>query len=331
MSAAWRNGLRPEATAVYARWWQLETWLRELVYVERSARHGRSWADDLPPTAAHRESADREHGYMATPDATARLAYLDVGPLFELITDDWDLYSSALIDRAVWDGRVRELKRIRNRIGHCRRPHGDDLGRVEQTLRDLEGGTLGAVSSYNRQFHPQPELDDPVVEAWLREDHPDARRLVGHADRNYDVRFWLTYSRRPWSEPRAEGEMISGRPGYLWHAHWVMAGGRPVDLRSLWEDSYMTAPRDLMVFLTATDPFSIQISFAAVDEPSSISDAIGHAFDGVLTNPDHRWGDSLEEIERWTRRMEGLDAKMQISTTWAIVDDSTTPITIFDS
>ena len=93
----------------------------------------------------------------------------------------------------------------------------------------------------------------------------------------------------------------------------------------------MTAPRDLMVFLTATDPFSIQISFAAVDEPSSISDAIGRAFDGVLTNPDHRWGNLLDETERWTRRMEGLDAKMQISTTWAIVDDSTTPITIFDS
>jgi hypothetical protein len=34
--------------------------------------------------------------------------------------------------------------RIRHRIGHVRRPHDDDLNRVEQALRDLEHGAFVA-------------------------------------------------------------------------------------------------------------------------------------------------------------------------------------------
>lgn len=33
--------LPPESLALYARWWQLETWLRQLAYVELRARDGR--------------------------------------------------------------------------------------------------------------------------------------------------------------------------------------------------------------------------------------------------------------------------------------------------
>lgn len=326
----------PEATAVYARWWQLETWLRSLVYVERSARDGRAWAESLPSPVAKRAAADQRAAYMATSDATARLAYLDVGPLLdEVIRNDWDLYEGALIEKDVWEGRVLELKRIRNRIGHCRRPHGDDLGRLEQTLRDLEGGTYQAVAAYNRQMAPSRDLDDPVVDAWLRGCHEDARRLLDHADKQYGVRFRLACSRRPWADCLPRNAAVTGTPGYLWHAHWIMAGGRPVDLRSFWNDSYMAQGRDLLVYLTATDPFSIELSFAAVDDPGEIADAIGGAFEAILTNPDYSWtrlttlDESMAMRDRWTRHMQDLDPKVQVATEWAIVDDSTTPISIF--
>ncbi len=315
---------------MYARWWQLETWLRSLVYVERSARDGRHWADSLPAVAAQREASDQQHGYMVTPDANARLAYLDVTPLFDdVIADDWDLYADALIDKDVWDGRVQELRRIRHRIGHCRRPHRDDLSRLEQTLRDIDAGAFRVVAAYNRQTAPPPDLEDPIVQAWVRGTHDDARRLLDHASTNYDVRFRLAYSRRPWAQRRAKGDAVSGRSGYLWHARWTMAGGWPVDLRSFWEDTYMSQPSDLLVYLTATDPFSIELSFAAVDDPTEIADAIGRSFDAVLTNPDHGWGDLFASTDRWTRQLRDLDAKVQIATEWAIVDDTTTPITMF--
>lgn len=330
LSSAWRSGVSPTATALYARWWQLETWLRSLVYVERSARHGRGWADGLPAAAEQRERRDKAHSYMASPDAQDRLAYLDATPLLtDVLINDWDLYAETLIDRDVWTGRVVELLKIRHRIGHCRRPHSDDLGRLQQTLRDLEPGAFRAVAAFNRQSAPADDLADPVVDAWCRGKHPDAARLLAHARTNYEIQFDLRASRRPWAGPRSPGQPISGSPGYLWHATFTHTGGRPVDLRRMWDDSYMTQPRDLLVFLTANDPFSLEVSFAAVDDPAAISDAIGCLFDAVLMNPDYRWRRSLDEYDRWLRTHQDLDPRVQLGTEWAIVDDTTPPISIF--
>ena len=38
---SWENGMPPMASALYGRWWELETWLRSLIYVELKARLGR--------------------------------------------------------------------------------------------------------------------------------------------------------------------------------------------------------------------------------------------------------------------------------------------------
>lgn len=68
---------------------------------------------------------------MDTSDASLRLAYLDVGNPLEAIEDQWDVVGYALLgDVAVWNARMSELKKIRRRIAHCRRPHSDDLSRV---------------------------------------------------------------------------------------------------------------------------------------------------------------------------------------------------------
>jgi hypothetical protein len=334
LSGAWRSGASVDSTALYARWWQLETWLRSLVYLEQSARDGRRWAETLPSAAEQREQRDaRSNVYMASPDAQARLAYLDASPLLnEVLLDNWDLYREALIDDAnVWRGRVIELLKIRHRIGHCRRPHVDDLMRVEQTLRDLEPGAFRAVTAYNRQQQPDSELDDPVVAAWCRGEHDDAGRLVNHATSNYEVRFSLRWSRRPWAARRRSGEPITGRPGYLWHARFVHTGGRPVKLRSFWDDSCMRRPRDLLVYVTANDPFTIEVSFAAVDDPAAIADAIGNVFDAVLTNPEYRWKPSLSHQDRWLREHRDMDPRVQLQTEWSFVDDSTVPITLFSA
>lgn len=45
IEAAWENGMPPVASASYSRWWQLETWLRSLVYVELRAERGAAWRD----------------------------------------------------------------------------------------------------------------------------------------------------------------------------------------------------------------------------------------------------------------------------------------------
>lgn len=155
LSAGWNNsGMPAAASALYSRWWQLETWLRSLVYLELRSANGSVWADVLPKTSANRQQSDEEYRHMRTPDAQDQLAYLDAGPLLQLTHDQWSLFRLYLPTQAIWAGRIEELKAIRNRIGHCRRPHDDDLDRLEQTLRDLESGAFLATSSFNDQSRP---------------------------------------------------------------------------------------------------------------------------------------------------------------------------------
>ncbi|OJA84501.1 hypothetical protein BGV49_21595 [Burkholderia ubonensis] len=146
------------ASALYSRWWQLETWLRSLVYVELRSAKGAAWADGLQSNSASRQQQDDAYRYMQTPDAQDQLAYLDAGPLLQLTHDQWPLFGSYLPAQKIWAGQIEELKAIRNRIGHCRRPHSDDLDRLEQTLRDLEGGAFRATSSFNDQSRPRTRL-----------------------------------------------------------------------------------------------------------------------------------------------------------------------------
>jgi hypothetical protein len=113
-----RLGVPTASLALYARWWQLEAWLRELVYVELRALHGREWGD-VVRAASGRQSADASYTHMQGADNKNPLAYLDYSQIVSLIDEHWDTFEYALLTKKAWDGRQEELKRIRHRIGTC--------------------------------------------------------------------------------------------------------------------------------------------------------------------------------------------------------------------
>lgn len=327
MSVAWRNGMPPSASALYARWWQLETWMRSLVYVELRAAYGPDWASRLPKFPEKRRLGDQAFRYMVTPDAQALLAYTDATNLFEIIETDWPLFEDALLQKAVWAGRTVELRNIRNRIGHCRRPHADDLSRLEQTLRDLEGGAFRAAAAFNRQSRVPKAWKDPLVEAWVECQHETAQRLIEHARRKYDTTFHLLCSRRPWVASTQATPPLSGTGGYVWHATWHMRN-RGVNLRDFWEDNAWDALRETILLVCATGPHTLEISFPMLEDPAAVATTIGTAFDLVLHH--QLRGDVPQDAyERWSEINADLDPRVQTRSTWSIVDDSTKPISIF--
>ena len=88
---------------------------------------------------------------MSSTDNGNPLAYLDYSQLLTVIAEHDDQLRYALLEFMSWDGQQEELKQIRHRIGHMRKPHPDDLGRLEQTLPDLKRGAFIACASYNKQ------------------------------------------------------------------------------------------------------------------------------------------------------------------------------------
>jgi hypothetical protein len=226
----------PAVLALYARWWQIETWLRQLVYVELRSRDGTAWEANLDAETVKRLKRDRRQPYMASPDWEDPIAYLDAAKLFDLIEQNWELFELTLLDRDGWSGRRSELLKIRHRLGHLRRPHKDDLARLEQRLRDLEGGAFRALSSYNDLMNLQDvDPSDPVIDGWFHGNHSDADRLIEHTRRTYNIHFRLRYSLRPWAGPVAPGARISGHPGALWHVT-LNQMGRYTQVDELWRN-----------------------------------------------------------------------------------------------
>ncbi|MFC8615536.1 Swt1 family HEPN domain-containing protein [Micromonospora purpureochromogenes] len=322
--AAVANQMPAQSLALYARWWQLETWLRELAYVELRGRYGAAWVDAVK-AASGRQQQDAAFTHMSGADNENPLAYLDYSQLLEVMGRHWDQFAYALLEQGSWNGRQDELKRIRHRIGHLRRPHADDLGRLEQTLRDLERGTFIALASYNRRrFVDEQKHDDPVTRGWIRGEHPTAKRLLQHAERQYETTLLVRTSRRPWAP---QPERLAQAPGTFWHASFYMRG-RTVDVRRLWYDSCLQSVRPLLVHLLADDPMHVAFTFSAADDPEAISNAIGDAFDAVLSvsrrgEPDDHY------LDRWQDRARGIDYRVLTESGWNIVDESTVPISNF--
>ncbi len=318
-------GMPPAAISLYSRWWQLETWLRELAYTELRAKYGVSWADMLG-VSAHRQQSDRQNRYMTTSDAGNPLAYLDFSKLIEFIEGNWELFAGSLIDRQAWLGRMVEMKQIRNRIGHCRRPHGDDVDRIEQLLRDLQPGAFGAIASYNDRFTPSVKDDGSVVRGWRRLEHPDAQRLVKHAERNYEIDFSLELSSRPWRRPTTA--MNHASEGDLWHVRFM--GRRYVDPVEFWHNSYLNKDvRPLVVHVLYDHPNGIELTFAAVDDADRIANAIGRAFDAVLQSSRILQEDDFDSARRISRRLEGLDYRILNQSAWNIIEPHMGYVDIF--
>jgi hypothetical protein len=224
-------GVPVDAIAFYGRWWQFERWLRDMVYLELRAKYGAAWLSRLGRSAARRAEIDRANSYMASADSNDVVAYVDVSLLFEIIAEDWEVFEPFLPARKRWEGLVDLLGDLRNRNAHCRRPHQDDLGRIKQALRDLEAGAWSFYATFATTTGVTRNSKDPMAKQWVVGKHETARRLLGHAESQYDTRFALKYTVRPWATPPGTNR-ISGREGVIWKAHWTIrgAGIRPADL-----------------------------------------------------------------------------------------------------
>jgi hypothetical protein len=324
IKAGWESGMPTMASALYCRWWQLETWLRLLIYVELKAARGGKWVEALEEASESRQLEEHSFRYMATSDAQNRLAYTDASGLFKIMSKHWNLFESSLLPQSVWAGRIVELLKIRNRIGHCRRPHADDLARLEQTLRDLNRGAFLAASAFNRQFDVDENWTDAVVEKWVRMQN-NSSSLVAHAERQYETIFSLQYSRRPWVNSSIGQETISGIPGYIWHACWVYRRNGAFILSRFWQA--IRAHHNNILMLCADTPSSIEVSFSAMEDPETIADAINECFHAALRHT----GSRVDDFTEWEKRYAEIDPRVQVTTPWTIIDTSMQGVSVFNA
>jgi hypothetical protein len=314
VSAGLRSSISSETIAAFVRWSQLETWLRQLVHLELSAAYGRKWIDALAPKLSNRAANDAANSYMLSPDDESLLSYSDMSDLFRLIEhpDHWPLFESSLLPLIRWRGLTDELRAIRNRIAHCRKPHHDDVARIELLLRNLEPGAKMALQSY---YESIDNLDpsDTIAKTWLGKQPPWAH-IRDHAERKYDTMFRMRFSRRPWGD----GTTAIGTKGVLVHARWHIRDGY-VFPHAVWPDLLDRGfDPQLIVHYVQDISTRVDIVFAAVDPHNEIADAIEGAFQAVLGGV-QKYGED-DAYFKWADRAFELGPRCHVDDAFAHSD-----------
>jgi Swt1-like HEPN len=316
------SGTPPEAIACYARWWQLESYVREIVYTELRSAFGTTWSKEVGKRAFNRATGDEINRYMASADAEDVLSYADASVLFGLIDRHWHLFELVLPPKVRWQGQIDTLLAIRHRIAHCRRPHPDDLSRIKLMLRDLEAGARVFYGSYADTAHALKGHRDPLVKAWVKQRHEAAARLVEHCARNYDTRFRLGYSLRPWARVPEPKAAICGHEGAIWHAQWLL-GDREVDPEQLWKQ-LRSQTRDLILHLLVAVT-GITAAFSALEPSGEVADAIADIFDTlIMTSHPYQSSGALKAADAETARTRSkigrLPQKVQYQSALSMFD-----------
>jgi len=152
---------------LYQLWWQLESWIRTIVYVELRA-DSLDWEEPIkknvrewPPSSGKN---DKKLTHMVTPHQAASLSYLTFSELWNIISDqeNWHLFSSYFPPKENVEPRIQELKSIRNRVAHFRKPHYLDVDRIKLFAQDMEPGIRRFCNRYTKACYHKKPSDDPV-------------------------------------------------------------------------------------------------------------------------------------------------------------------------
>lgn len=217
--------IRDDVLISYARLWQLETWLRQMVYVELRSAYGDRWEDKvIPGLAENARAADSRLRHMPTPERHL-LSYMTFGSLCKTIEAEWRLFETYLPPRTLWLAKLEEIQQIRHRVAHFRVGHRDDLDRVLQFLRDLDPGFWQFCTSYNGGSPVLPYTVDPVINHFLPlEQYPYCPTggggwvKLGAVDPSAALTVSIEAIRRSWRTECAVGA-VAGEPGYLYDVH----------------------------------------------------------------------------------------------------------------
>lgn len=172
------------------------------------------------------------------------------------------------------------------------------------------------------------DSEDPLAKAWVIGEHRDARRLLEHADRQYETGFQLEYSVRPWASHPPDDSL--GSPGILVHATWILRDDALVPPRAFWEDTGLDArgARDLIVFVTHPYDSMVSVTFSGADDPGAVADAIGTCFDAVLGQRDRH--PSERRRRRWRIDSQGLDWRVHVADALVLATEDQ-PFSIFEA
>jgi hypothetical protein len=262
---------------------------------------------------------------MATPENDP-LWFLSFDSLLKIVFDErlWPLYECYLTTKDLLEAKFSEVLPIRNRVGHNRALHEDDLDRLRRILRDLDQGFWNFCTSFNdtRPFIAELRTDSVYMNFQDRagfdyaEVGPNEWALVGNT-LGMRQNVMVEYSYRPSAE--REGFPEKGR---LYHFTFSQTAGnnRSLDYRKIFEYTHRFHP--MVVYMTM-DSYqrTLRVSIPALYPVQEIIAAVegfyyacGNLFtfcyhDHIEKRMEATGRNPVEEIDEYSRPFEAIAAQ----------------------
>lgn len=266
----------------YARLWQLETWLRTMVYVELRALLGDDWAEHLNANSSSFQ-ADKSLTHMPTAEMNA-LSYAQLSQLLKLIGAHWDCFATYFPPKNLWDSKLQEISQIRHRTAHFRVGHADDLARLKQFLRDIDKGFWRFCTSYNDIDPMLPQDSDPVTKHFLTLDplpwvefETKKWAQIGARDRSLPVGLSVRTQQRPWATASFE----AGKPGGFYDLYLFAQDGRAFDLPRFLEGT-QTRHKHLVHLCLESDGDSVRLTIPSVLGATAVIELVRFFYDAAV-------------------------------------------------
>lgn len=305
-----------DSILIYARLWELETWLREMVYVELKSCRGAAWNDCIK-RVADKITKDKRLVHMLTPER-GPLSYLTLGELWEVMSSssNWPMFEAYFPPKNLIEAKLTtELMQIRHRVAHFRIPHSDDLIRVEQFLRDIDQSFWKFTTSYNHELPITPSDIDSVAAAFLDYDQypwvevkTNTWARLGRKELNAIYTITVALTVRPWVVKSSVQEAIAPNPGILYDINFQALDTGLLDYEGILKRTKSLHDRCIHIVLDQVG-HSLRITLPSVLEAKDIIETVEVFREEVLRRIGHL-GEQREDManivaSRWPEYVIG--------------------------
>ena len=259
---------------LYARLWQLEKWLREMVYIELKTMKGRNWFNFNKTKGTY--EADKAFKHIPTSDDNP-LSYTTFPELSKLIKNNWNLFSEYLPPQQIWEVKLDEIIHIRNRVSHFRKGHKDDIDRLLQLMRDIDNGFWKFCTDYNNLQPILPAERDIVAKKYVdldpfsfKEIAPNEWAKIGMAPQGLKYIVSINSIRRRWAE---KAEIIDKTSGYIYDFNIHLRDNRQFNYSNFLEAS-SKFKADIIHICLDTFSSSIRVTIPSVIGSNKVCEII---------------------------------------------------------